>query len=347
MTVRIILDFNLDKTTEEILHRTHFLVIAIIVISCFGLLFGAGETFKIQWMGIGARTLAMGNTGTAIIGLPYASFYNPASVSARGKFSVAGGNQFLALDRKLYFASLASEISGGAGVGFTWVHSSISDVEARDIDGELVGTVNNGDDAIFFSFAKEFVTKMHIGAGIEYVQRSLENITTSTAGFGIGVSYRIENPNITLGFAAQNLLMTLSWNSNEYYGTGQVSNEKLPILLRAGSAYLTDIKSIPVQFCADMWNGGDSQIHYGIGAEVGLFSGNHYKKDNGIENSGGNNKYIPQLILRGGFTDGRLSGGVGICSRIGKAVNIGIDYAIVMEKENLSPKHIVDLTFEY
>lgn len=318
---------------------------AIVVFA--GLVFGAGETFKIQWMGIGARTLAMGNSGAAIIGLPYASFYNPASVSARGKFSVAGGNQFLALDRKLYFASLASEISGGAGVGFTWVHSSVSDVEARDIDGELLGTVNNGDDAIFFSFAKEFVTKMHIGAGIEYVQRSLENITTSTAGFGIGVSYRFEHPNITLGFAAQNLLMTLSWNSNEYYGTGQVSNEKLPIFLRAGGAYLIDIKSIPVQFCSDIWNGGDSQVHYGIGAEVELFRDEHFERDDGIEENSGANKYIPHLLLRGGFTDGRLSGGAGIYSRIGKAANIGIDYAIVMEKENLSPKHIIDLTFDY
>ncbi|RKZ24847.1 hypothetical protein DRQ26_06855 [bacterium] len=318
-----------------------FIATIFIFIVFVNLALGAGETLKMQWMGIGARTLAMGNTGTAIIGLPYASFYNPASVSARGKFSMAGGNQFLALDRKLYFASLASEISGGAGIGITWVHSSVADVEARDIDGELFGTIDNGDDAIFFAFAKEFFKKLHIGAGIEYIQRSIENVSTSTAGFGIGMSYRLESPQITIGASAQNLLMKLSWNSNDYYGTGQISNEDLPIVLRAGASFLSNLNDIPLHICADVWNGEDD-VHYGLGVETTIFSQPHSSP--GDDEDGGKN--IPALILRGGIADGRFSGGAGIFFKVSKILSIGVDYAIVKEKEDLTPRHIIDLSFD-
>lgn len=317
-------------------------------------LFAAGETVKLQWMGIGARSLAMGNTGVATKSLPWAPFYNPALVSARGKLTVAGGNQFLTLDRRLYFASLASEISGGAGVGITWLHSYVADVEARDIDGELNGTVNNSDDAIFFAFAKELVPLLHLGLGVEYFQRSLENLTTSTAGFGAGISYRIEEPNIDIGAAIQNLFMTLSWNSNDYYGHGQVSNEKLPLFFRIGVSYLRKMKNIPLHFCADIWKTETSPIYYGLGLEAEIFGDKSDKSDTDIntklsdvaaEPDGGVN--LPQLVLRCGFSDNRPSGGAGMYMRISRAVYIGLDYAIVAEREGLAPRHLIDLSVEY
>ncbi len=308
---------------------------------------------ELQEMGIGARSLAMGGAGTAIIGLPFASFYNPASVSARGNFSLSGGNQFLDLGRRLYFASLASEISGGAGVGITWVHSSVSDVEARDIDGQLQGTVSNGDDAIFFAFAKALVPKVHLGIGVEYLQREVANVVTSTAGFGTGISYRPGKIPLTIGAAVQNIFMTLSWNSNEYYGRGQVSNEKVPMLFRLGAFYSRDILGLPFNFCGDLWRfeGSDEKINYAIGLEAQVAGKarrtGESESQTYAEDESANRWEMPSLILRLGFTDNGPSAGAGIYTKVGRSVFIGIDYAITTERENLAPRHLIDITVEH
>ncbi len=303
----------------------HKFILVIILLSVI-LSFGAGESCKYLWLGIGSRTLALGNSGTSLSDLPWAPFYNPASVSQRGKFSLAGGNQFLALGRKLYFASVASEIYDGAGIGLTWIHSSVSDVEARNTDGEKVGTVANGEDAIFFAFAKKPTNNIHLGIGVEYVQSSIENITTGTAGLGAGISYRIKSPDITIGLSAQNLFMNISWNSNDYYGMGNVSNEQISPVFRGGVSYRGSVGEYPFLICGDLWQFSSTALSYGMGVEFSPMA---------------------QLTLRAGFSDGYPSAGIGIHTKIGKMSLVGIDYAVVPEKEELSIKHIVDLIIEY
>ncbi|MCD6594858.1 hypothetical protein J7L68_04200 [bacterium] len=301
-------------------------IIFIIIILAMGIIFGAGEPNKYLWLGIGARSLALGNTGVALNDLNCASFYNPASVSERGKFSLAGGNQFLALDRNIYYGSLASEVSEGAGIGLTWIHSSVGDVISRNIDGEIQGTISNGNDAIYFAFAKRVYSNIHLGLGVEYMQSSLENLTTGTAGFGAGLSYRMKNPQITFGFAAQNLFMKISWNSNNYYGLGYVSDEEISMLFRGGISYESKISSFPFVITGDIWQFSSDQINYGTGIEIAPF---------------------PQLNLRAGFTDSRPSAGIGIHTKIGKFSLVGLNYAFVIEREKLMPRHIIDLTVEY
>ncbi len=298
----------------------------IIIIISLGLLFGAGEPVKYLWLGVGARTLALGNTGVAIGHLAWSPYYNPSSVSEHGAFSVAGGNQFLALGRRIYFASLASEISDGAGVGITWIHSSVADVECRDVDGNHEGIIDNSTDAIYFSFAKRVIKNLHAGVGIEYIQSSLENVTSGTAGLGMGLSYRMRAPDLSFGLAAQNLFMELTWNSNSLYGQGQVSNEAIPFLIRMGTAYTHHFGEIPLMLSADIWYHDDSPVYYGFGAEI---------------------LPLPQLAIRAGFTDNRPSAGVGIQTKIGMLSHIGVNYTIVAEREGLAPKHLVDITVEY
>ena len=301
-------------------------IILAIAIFSISLLFGAGEPNKYLWLGIGAKSLSLGNTGVALDNLDCAPFYNPASVSERGKFSLTAGNQFLALDRRIYYASLASEVSDGAGVGLVWIHSSVGDVDARDMDSEITGTVSNGNDAIYFAFAKRVFSNIHLGLGVEYLQSSLENLTAGTAGFGAGISYRIKDPQITIGFAAQNLFMKISWNSNDYYGLGYVSDEKIYELFRGGISYRGKISAIPFVLTGDIWQFSADKINYGAGIEV---------------------EPLQQLALRVGFSENRPSAGIGIHTKIGKFSLVGLDYAFVIEKENLTPRHIIDLTVEY
>ncbi|HDG67613.1 MAG TPA: hypothetical protein ENG11_00510 [candidate division Zixibacteria bacterium] len=306
--------------------RAKFLIVCAVALM-MGELFAAGEPAKFLWMGIGARGLAMGNTGTAYINTPWAPFYNPASVSARGKFSAAASNQFLALDRKIYAATISAEIYEEAGVGLTWIHSGVSGVESRNEDGQKTGTVANGNDAIFFAFGKNLAGKFHIGLGVEYIESSIENVTVTTAGFGGGVSYRIQKPDITIGFVAQNLFMKFLWNSNNYYGTGQTVEEKVPELVRGGVSYSFRVGGAECNLSADIRDYPSAgKFEYGVGAEVNP---------------------IPQISIRGGFNGEHPTFGVGVRTKLGKLSNIGVDYALVPENRGVAPRHIVDLMVEY
>ncbi len=289
--------------------------------------FGAGEPVKYLTLGVDARALAMGGAGIATVGTPWAPFYNPASVSARGNFAGAASNQFLDLGRKLYGAAISAEIYEEAGVGLVWIHSGVDDVPARNSDGELTGTVANGDDAIFFAFGKNFKGRFHLGFGVEYFESSIENVTVSTAGFGAGLSWRMRKPNLTLGLALQNLFMKFLWNSNNYYGMGQTVEEEIPPLVRAGAEYafrLAGMDCSAVGEVRDYPSLGD--LGFGAGIEISP---------------------LEQISLRAGFNGEHPTFGVGVSTKVGKLSLVGINYAFVPENYGLSPRHIVDLVVEY
>ena len=222
---------------------------------------------------------------------------------------------------------MAAEIYEEAGVGLTWIHSSVDNVESRNEDGEMVGSVANGSDAIFFAFAKKFAGNAHLGIGVEYFESSIENVTASSAGFGAGVSYRIVHPDVTVGVALQHMFMSYRWNSNNYYSEGQTVEEQIPPLVRVGLACNFKLFGREGSAVADLQNYPTlGEFKYGIGAEISVF---------------------PQLDLRGGFNGESPTFGVGIHTRVGKINSVGIDYAFVPDKLGLSPRHVLDLVVHY
>ncbi len=302
--------------------------------------FGAGECCKFLWFVPDARTQATGGAGTAAPNIALAPYYNPASVSERKTMLVSAGNKFLDLDRRLYFASLVAGIKEGAGIGLVWIHTSTEGVEFRDIDGELLGTVQNGNDGIFFSFAKALVPGLlHLGLGVEYFQSSVENVTASSAGFGAGVSLRLRKYGVTFGAAAQNLFMRLSWNSNSFYGQGQVSNEDVPTRFRIGASYAKSFGAIPLQAAFDVWSVGD-EVFLGGGIEVEICPER-------IGDEEAPQTAIPHIVLRAGVLNGKPTAGAGIRSKVGKIAVLGVDYAVAPESEKLAPQHTVQISVEY
>lgn len=292
------------------------------------IVFGTGEPAKFLWMGTSAEHLAIGNTGAAYHTSLYATYYNPALVSSRGATSIGFGNQFLSLGRILYYASLSSEISGGAGIGLTWIHSSVDDVEQRDIDGHLTGTIGNNQDAIYFAFGGEIHRGFHGGLGVQYVQSNLVNIDAYSAGLAFGFFYDLKKYRSIFGFSVHNISLKYSWNSSNYYGNGNVSNEDFPILIRGGLRYENPEFVLPIAFSSDIWKYETSDINYGLGIEFVP-----------IKNLNG-------LALRFGLKDGLFSAGFGFKTRITFFQNIDISYAVVEEPYKLPWKHALDLKFE-
>jgi hypothetical protein len=290
-----------------------------------------------QMVSVSAKSTALGSTGTADADNGFCPMYNPALLSEYGKFMFGGGNQFLALDRKLFYATISSEIKGGAGVGLCWTHTGVSNVEGRDFDGNITGTVENSTDAIYFGFGKSIYREFHFGIGVEYVQSSIENVSTSTAGFSGGLSARIPGINLELGASVQNLFMSFSWNSNDYYGQGITDEEKFPILYRAGAKYSFELATLPFEAYSDLWKCDNTQLKYGLGLQSKVIS----------KKSPAEPDFMPELFLRAGFSNGLPAGGLGLDFIAGKRLKIGFNYAISAEKESLSPRHIVELIVNY
>ncbi len=289
-------------------------------------LFAQGEPAVFLRMGVGARAISMGECGVTDCDAPYAAFYNPAAVSEHGNVEFSAGNRFLDLDRRQFYGAIAAEISEGAGIGLTWTHAGVSNVEMRDNAGNHVGTVNNGSDAIHFAFAKQLVKKLHAGIGVEYLQSSIEGMASTTVGFGAGLIYKLREPNLTFGASVQNLLMEYSWNSNELLGTGTLSDEKIPLGYRAGVSYATKIGQTLINGCTEIegYDGSDPKFHIGVQCAP-----------------------LEQIAIRAGYDGESVTLGAGVRTKVGKFAIVGIDYAFKPEKLGLAPQHLIDLTLEY
>ena len=297
----------------------------IVIAALFALVFGAGEPAKYLTIGIGAEHIGRGCAGTADRNSVFAPFYNPALLSARGKPSIGFGNLFLGLGRRMYYAAFATQIRDEAGVGVVWVHSSVADVERRDIDGNITGKVNNNNDAVYFSFAKEAYGGLHAGLGVQYVQSNIENLNAYSAGLAGGIFCELKKYGIIVGASATNISLELKWNSSDYYDDGRTSRDKLPLFWRFGGEKRGTVKSVNYKFDADIFLIGDRELSYSIGAECSPHE---------------------SFVVTLGVRDGRFSAGFGLNIKLGFFKRLSFGYAISAQPYGVPPMHVVEIRFD-
>jgi hypothetical protein len=202
-------------------------------------------------MGIAARSEAMGRAYVAMIEGVESAFFNPASVAMFQRRELNTSFRPLTLDRSFAYIGLGLPIhpkadsSGRAlngGLSVSWVHAGVGNIDARDSDGAKYGSLSTAENAFNIAFALQPHTRATIGIGLRVVMNRFAGVTQdngnlSSNSFGFDLGALIEMMDgVRVGFAARNLNLKYSWNTQEVYERGTTNFDKFPRAVSAGVA---------------------------------------------------------------------------------------------------------------
>jgi hypothetical protein len=202
-------------------------------------------------MGVAARSEAMGRAYVAVVEGNESAFYNAASVAMLERREFNLSFRPLTLDRTFIYAGVGLPIHPKAdtsgrtldgGLNLSWIHAGVDNIDARDFDGEKYATLSSSENAFSLSFALRPHNRVAVGLTGRVVKNRLprvtqDNGTLSTSSFGFDFGALVEPlDGVRLGFAARNVSLKYTWNTQEVYERGTTHSDYFPRGLRAGIA---------------------------------------------------------------------------------------------------------------
>lgn len=223
-------------------------------------------------LGLGGRSIAMGNTGVAIAGSGYSFYYNPALAGNHEKKIFTNTYTFMSQDRHMYFVGFSMRIPPGAGLSVGWLNSGTASFTSYNSIGQNDGKIDQSANAIYGSFSRQFSDRFSVGVTIKVL---LENITDSDfdysskgVGGDIGLFYKY-NESLSFGAVYKDIGSKLKANTEKIFEHGGTTIDNFPRLLRMGVFYNTPYKWLNVAYDFEMSSKKEHTHHFGIEAKHG------------------------------------------------------------------------------
>jgi len=291
---------------------------------------------------IGARPTGMGGAYLALSNDAAGALFNPAGLNTLEKPLFGTSYRAMTLDRTLGYATLIFPVRGQSALGIHWLYAGSGSVKVRDGNGIYLGREFSQNNHVFgVLFAKRFSDVVAVGTKLSYMQSSVPEVKAYSVAFDFGVMFYLSElvnrekrdkqsvKDIQVAVVVKNLSAKFPWNSEKYthkYTGGQYAYEqddKVPTDVGLGaSARFLKRKLI---LATDLRKTDKQHVRFHGGAEY----------------------YItPELALRSGYGDKRLTAGAGFMFKFGTRA-LAIDYAFSSDKADEGSEHIFsfDLLF--
>lgn len=294
-------------------------------------------------LGFGARGMGMGNAMSSVTVGNLSAYYNPAVSVYQENSLFQASYSILSLDRSLNFIGFTKKFGLGktvspdgretfrsyAGLSVGLINAGVSGIEVRDDAGEKFKSVSTSENQFFVAVANRFSEKLAVGVSFKFYYYSLyENMSATSVGIDIGALYSVTKA-INMSFVISDLNSSYKWDSSNIYGqNGRNTTDKFPLIKKVGLSYKFDD---PQLILAVEWQGSNANSNI-------LRGGIEYQP---IEN----------LYLRGGLDRFELSeDDIPVRPSLGfsylydmKNLNLGINYAFVVEPYSTSDQHIIGI----
>lgn len=263
-------------------------------------------------LGVGARSVAMGESFSSVAEDATAFIYNPAMLNFGEKTNIYLSHNVGLFDQKNSFLGAKINLNK-INLGFGLLRSGVDDIEVRLTPGAPIEKFNSQNLSLGLSGSYEIYKNLSLGITGKFLYEKI--FTDEASGFAVdlGTSYRQNN--LTFGFMVANI-----GSMNEL---NKVST-KLPTLVRFGGSYKNNFDKFSIVVSADgfkVLNGGKFHIHSGI--------------------EGG---YKDLLFVRAGYQtnyDNKgFSAGIGF-----KYMGITIDYALVPYYDTFGTGNTISLGY--
>lgn len=227
-----------------------------------------GQAGQFLSYGVGARALAMGGAFYGVSDDATATYWNPAGLAQLGRKELTAMQATLFAQTAFNFFSYAHPSASAGTFGLSITQLNSGGFEKVDVkyksNGEIlsidnVGSFNDQQQAIGFSWGKKLTGNYSIGMTMKNVTRKLDSSSDSFNTLDIGILAKGFSKNHRLGFGMQNLLGLKSGDTDD----------KLPIVIHLGNSYSTLRDRLLVSMDLDKSQSGPTGFH--LGGEFWLF----------------------------------------------------------------------------
>lgn len=296
-------------------------IIVCLVVSLQGLFAAGSNSAAFLKIGMGAKNIAMGETGAAERGIN-SVFWNPAGLDTVANREVSFMHALWLSDISFENVSYAQKTGMGT-FGVSVYYLSMSAIDKYDTGGvKLNDTFKPSDTAVAFSFARE-LKGIPLGVTLKYITSQIDNVSANAFAFDAGVLFDTLLPKVEglhAGLAVQNIGTSMKYDKESF---------SLPQNLKLGANY-TFAKNVTVALDLNKSTGPDivlntgAQYTYAFSKEISLAGRAGYKTNNKA-----------------------LGGSAGFTAGIGfEYASLGFDYAFVPYGD-LDNTHRISLNYRF
>jgi len=189
---------------------------------------GTKEAFDFLRIDLGSRPLAMGGAFTSVISDLYGMKYNPASLVGVKNLTATCTYLNQIADIKTGFIGFNKNLKRNGHIGFSLSYINYGEMRKRDIAGNDLGSLYAGDVIISSTYAASYLTHLHYGVSLKYINSQIDDYSASALALDIGLLYTFPKQNLNIGLSVQNIGKSIdSFNK---------SKEILPSLIRVGAS---------------------------------------------------------------------------------------------------------------
>jgi hypothetical protein len=211
-------------------------------------------------LGVGARSLGMGEAAVAAASDPTAAYYNPAALALSNRTQILLMHKSWIQDTKTEYIA-AQTMLGSLRFGLAINATSVDNIELRSVPGPPEGTFSARNSAIGFSLAYDFDHSFAVGATVNYLYEKIFIDEATGLGLNFGALY----------FGPSDIRFAASVNNLGSMQALDLVATKLPTSVRFGAARTSPLESIQSSFtlAADIVSyTNESKTHLHAGAEV-------------------------------------------------------------------------------
>jgi|GEM_PF-724887 len=263
--------------TNSLIHFFTTLLISISLIHYFTISLPAGEpgTAGLNFLKIslGAKGIAMGESGTAIIDDIYAVYWNPAGLAKLQSPQTAFIYNFWFQEINSQWLAYGQP-SGIGNFALSINYLGMKDFPGYDAGGGKTSSLGANDLAFALSYAKIFhksATEDALSGGInlKYIQEKLEQATAGGLALDLGFLYNC-GASEDLGEWAKGLSLGLAYQN---LGQGIKFDQEItpfPQILRIGLGYTGTLADNQLNFALDFVSPLDNKPYFSLGSEYWL-----------------------------------------------------------------------------
>jgi hypothetical protein len=298
------------------------LVLCVLVVHCLALSSAHaqnGETgLSFLKLGVGARSVGMGEAHAAVATDASATYYNPAGLAGAERTSILAMHKEWIQDVRTEFLGVNIPFEEFA-LGLSINTTSVSDIQLRTQPGPPEGTFSSHDFAGSLSIARRVIPDMSLGVSFKFLYEKIFVDEASGYGVDIGALYKSPVEGLRFAVVASNI---------GSMGSLKTEDIRLPSLLRIGSAYVHDVDAL------------HSTVT--LGADILKV----FREDNAHLHTGVEMNYQELVSFRAGYLTGyetrTFTAGLGVQRGIFK-----LDYGFSPQSQDLNSGHTLSVEVEF
>ncbi len=241
-------------------------------------------------IGVGARSMSMGDAGITLSDDASALFWNPGAISRIPENSVNLSTINWLVDTKVTYAAVVLHTGYAGTFGLDLDFFSSGDIEETTLT-QQDGTgrfFDASDLQIGLSYARNMTDRFSVGIKAKYIQEKLVNVSASSFAFDIGAVFITSFfNNMRIGATLTNFGSKMKYSGRDlsviYEVPGSPTGKEipakletleweLPLLFRFGlSDYLLNNEDFSLLGAVDILDSRDHDARFNVGGELGIY----------------------------------------------------------------------------